>query len=126
MQCHDRVARRAVPPRMHERVRCPPQSASASLKPVVLECGGKDPMVVFDDADLAQAPATLTVAGLTMVVLTMAVLTMAGLTMAGLTMAGLTMAGLTMAVLTMAGLTMSGLTMAVLTMATRTAAVPPT
>ena len=67
MQCHDRVARRAVPPRMHERVRCPPQSASASLKPVVLECGGKDPMVVFDDADLAQAPATLTMAVLTMV-----------------------------------------------------------
>ena len=31
------------------------QSASGSLKPVVLECGGKDPMVVFADADLDQA-----------------------------------------------------------------------
>ena len=31
------------------------QAASASLKPVVLECGGKDPMVVFADADLDQA-----------------------------------------------------------------------
>jgi len=31
------------------------QAASASLKPVVLECGGKDPMVVFEDADLEQA-----------------------------------------------------------------------
>jgi acyl-CoA reductase-like NAD-dependent aldehyde dehydrogenase len=31
------------------------QAASASLKPVVLECGGKDPMVVFADADLDKA-----------------------------------------------------------------------
>ena len=31
------------------------QAASASLKPVVLECGGKDPMVVFADADLDAA-----------------------------------------------------------------------
>jgi len=31
------------------------QAASTSLKPVVLECGGKDPMVVFEDADLEQA-----------------------------------------------------------------------
>ena len=31
------------------------QVASVSLKPVVLECGGKDPMVVFADADLDTA-----------------------------------------------------------------------
>ena len=31
------------------------QAASASLKRVVLECGGKDPMVVMGDADLDAA-----------------------------------------------------------------------
>ena len=31
------------------------QAASASLKRVVLECGGKDPMVVMSDADVEQA-----------------------------------------------------------------------